>query len=155
MLYLPIKISIWALVIEWCVFRTRMTMQLTYYTQLDHNNVELELWHPKHELCTVFMVHFWEGTNAIDQRMEIRNNFSLLYSTLAGDGGLPYLEYLDLSGCMQITAVGLSDLIRSCPQLDHAQLFYCDNMVDDPFVTTASGCQNLEVPTRKCCRTGF
>ncbi|XP_061195443.1 F-box/LRR-repeat protein 5-like [Saccostrea echinata] len=76
-------------------------------------------------------------------------------SFLAKDGGLPRLEYLDLSGCMQITAAGLSELVSTCPRLDHAQLFYCDNMLDDPYATTASGCQNLEVPTRRCCRSGY
>ena len=74
---------------------------------------------------------------------------------LAGDGGLPRLEHLDLSGCMQVTASGLTVLVSVCPSLDQSQLFYCDNMADDPYAVTASGCQNLEVTTRKCCRSGF
>uniref|UniRef100_K1R0L1 F-box/LRR-repeat protein 5 n=1 Tax=Magallana gigas TaxID=29159 RepID=K1R0L1_MAGGI len=63
---------------------------------------------------------------------------------LAGEGGLPHLEHLDLSGCMQVTAAGLTELVSACGSLDHAHLFYCDNMVDDPYAVTASGWMKID-----------
>ncbi|KAK3102932.1 hypothetical protein FSP39_015038 [Pinctada imbricata] len=74
--------------------------------------------------------------------------------SLATDGGLPYLQHLDLSGCSNISSQGLTELVGVCPSLDHDNLFYCDNMEDDPYALSASGCQNLECRSRACCRTG-
>lgn len=85
----------------------------------------------------------------------LKLSFSIFSRFLAGEGGLPHLEHLDLSGCMQVTAAGLTELVSACGSLDHAHLFYCDNMVVDPYAVTASGCQNLEISSRKCCRSGF
>ncbi|XP_068713372.1 F-box/LRR-repeat protein 5-like isoform X1 [Montipora foliosa] len=73
---------------------------------------------------------------------------------LARYGGLPKLRHLDLSGCLQVTAQGLMDLVNVCPNLDHAEFFYCDNIDEGPYPDTASGCQNLQCKNRVCCRTG-
>lgn len=69
-------------------------------------------------------------------------------------GGLPHLTYLDLSGCLNISGHGIRQLVESCPKLEHEFLFYCDNIADDPYECTASGCQNLQCTTRVCCRSG-
>ena len=73
---------------------------------------------------------------------------------LAERGGLPQLRRLDLSGCLSLTGEGLALLVGTCPLLDHAALFYCDNVCPDPFPATASGCRNLECGMRYCCRFG-
>lgn len=78
----------------------------------------------------------------------------IFYRSLASNGGLPNLQYLDLSGCLNVTAQGLIDLVSVCPSLDHAQFFYCDNIYEGPYQDTASGCQNLECMYRVCCRLG-
>ncbi|CAG5117890.1 unnamed protein product [Candidula unifasciata] len=72
-------------------------------------------------------------------------------SALAEGEGTPHLHHLDLSGCVAVTALGLSRLVSSSHCLDHANLFYCDNMSDDPYFSTASGCRNLQCETRFCC----
>ncbi|XP_071084243.1 F-box/LRR-repeat protein 5-like isoform X1 [Haliotis cracherodii] len=96
------------------------------------------------------------------------NSSGLQYLSLSGcyqitDAGLRALSeekcvralaFLDLSGCMDIRARGLSDIVGACQHLDHAQLFYCDNIADDPFAKSASGCQNLGCSSRYCCRFG-
>ncbi|KAL8575501.1 hypothetical protein ACOMHN_013052 [Nucella lapillus] len=69
-------------------------------------------------------------------------------------GGLPQVTYLDLSGCLNLTGEGVASLVDTCQSLDHASLFYCDNIYPDPFPTTASGCRNLECNTTFCCRSG-
>jgi len=53
-----------------------------------------------------------------------------------------------------VTAEGLLDLVFVCPNLDHTQFFYCDNIDEGPYPDTASGCQNLQCKNRVCCRTG-
>nr|KAG5708460.1 hypothetical protein BaRGS_026187 [Batillaria attramentaria] len=73
---------------------------------------------------------------------------------LSERGGLPSLQHLDLSGCLNLTGAGVARLVEACPTLDHAHLFYCDNLFPDPFPTTASGCRNLQCTTRICCRSG-
>ncbi|XP_041349076.1 F-box/LRR-repeat protein 5-like [Gigantopelta aegis] len=74
--------------------------------------------------------------------------------SLAESKNLLHLEYLNLSGCVDITADGLTTLVSGCTSLDHANLFYCDNLADDPYPATASSCQNLECSSRYCCRIG-
>ncbi|XP_071136897.1 F-box/LRR-repeat protein 5-like [Mytilus edulis] len=66
----------------------------------------------------------------------------------------PALQFLDLSGCDKVTSLALTDLVSVCTSLDHQFLYYCDNVTADPYSDSASGCQNLECPTRACCRTG-
>ena len=66
-----------------------------------------------------------------------------------------HLRHLDLSGCLQVTAKGLSDLVSVCPNIDHTEFFYCDNIDEGPYQDTASGCQNLECSSRVCCRSGL
>ncbi|XP_029003043.1 F-box/LRR-repeat protein 5 [Betta splendens] len=68
-------------------------------------------------------------------------------------GGLPVLEHLNLSGCLLITEVGLQELVSACPSLNDEHFYYCDN-INGPHADTASGCQNLQCGFRACCRSG-
>ncbi|XP_056132144.1 F-box/LRR-repeat protein 5 [Lampris incognitus] len=68
-------------------------------------------------------------------------------------GGLPLLEHLNLSGCLFITEVGLQELVSACPALNDEHFYYCDN-INGPHADTASGCQNLQCGFRACCRSG-
>ncbi|KAJ7986524.1 hypothetical protein DPEC_G00340760 [Dallia pectoralis] len=68
-------------------------------------------------------------------------------------GGLPLLEHLNLSGCLLITEVGLQVLVSACPALNDEHFYYCDN-INGPHADTASGCQNLQCGFRACCRSG-
>ncbi|KAM9384724.1 F-box/LRR-repeat protein 5 [Pholidichthys leucotaenia] len=68
-------------------------------------------------------------------------------------GGLPILEHLNLSGCLFITEVGLQELVSACPALNDEHFYYCDN-INGPHADTASGCQNLQCGFRACCRSG-
>ncbi|KAF0042439.1 hypothetical protein F2P81_005971 [Scophthalmus maximus] len=72
---------------------------------------------------------------------------------LSQRGGLPVLEHLNLSGCLFITEVGLQELVSACPSLNDEHFYYCDN-IDGPHADTASGCQNLQCGFRACCRSG-
>ncbi|ESO95679.1 hypothetical protein LOTGIDRAFT_116755 [Lottia gigantea] len=67
-------------------------------------------------------------------------------------GSLPNLRYLNLSGCMDVSGEKIYELVSICPVLDHSQLYYCDNLTDDPFPETASGCCNVDCGSRFCCR---
>ncbi|RUS73526.1 hypothetical protein EGW08_018711 [Elysia chlorotica] len=67
-------------------------------------------------------------------------------SALSEPPGMPCLKHLDLSGCVNVSGESLHSLVMTAPGLDHANLFYCDNLPEDPFPTTASGCRN-----RECC----
>ncbi|GAB1609714.1 F-box/LRR-repeat protein 5-like isoform X2 [Argonauta hians] len=69
-------------------------------------------------------------------------------------GKLSNLTYLDLSGCLRVSGDVLEKLVESCPKLEHQFLFYCDNISNDPYEYTASGCQNLQCTNRVCCRNG-
>ncbi|XP_017566971.2 F-box/LRR-repeat protein 5 isoform X3 [Pygocentrus nattereri] len=72
---------------------------------------------------------------------------------LSQGGGLPLLEHLNLSGCLFITEVGLRELVSVCPSLNDEHFYYCDN-INGPHAETASGCQNLQCGFRACCRSG-
>uniref|UniRef100_A0A8B9GQA4 F-box/LRR-repeat protein 5 n=1 Tax=Astyanax mexicanus TaxID=7994 RepID=A0A8B9GQA4_ASTMX len=72
---------------------------------------------------------------------------------LSQGGGLPLLEHLNLSGCLFITEVGLQELVSACPSLNDEHFYYCDN-INGPHAETASGCQNLQCGFRACCRSG-
>nr|XP_057930405.1 F-box/LRR-repeat protein 5 isoform X2 [Doryrhamphus excisus] len=72
---------------------------------------------------------------------------------LAQRGGLPVLEHLNLSGCLFITEAGLHELVMACPTLNDEHFYYCDN-INGPHADTASGCQNLQCGFRACCRSG-
>ena len=76
------------------------------------------------------------------------------FSFLAENGGLPNMQYLDLSGCLNLTGPGITELVDTCLQLDPGSLYYCDNIIDGPYVESASGCQNLQCSSRICCRCG-
>ncbi|XP_076840815.1 F-box/LRR-repeat protein 5 isoform X2 [Brachyhypopomus gauderio] len=47
---------------------------------------------------------------------------------LSQGGGLPLLEHLNLSGCLFITEVGLQELVSVCPTLNYEHFYYCDNI---------------------------
>ncbi|XP_049573727.1 F-box/LRR-repeat protein 5 [Syngnathus scovelli] len=68
-------------------------------------------------------------------------------------GGLPLLEHLNLSGCLSVTEAGLHQLVTACPALNDEHFYYCDN-INGPNADTASGCQNLQCGFRVCCRSG-
>ncbi|KAJ8278294.1 hypothetical protein GJAV_G00086060 [Gymnothorax javanicus] len=68
-------------------------------------------------------------------------------------GGLPRLEHLNLSGCLFVTERGLHELVTACPSLNDQHFYYCDN-INGPHADTASGCQNLQCGFRACCRSG-
>ncbi|KAM4629791.1 F-box/LRR-repeat protein 5 [Polymixia lowei] len=72
---------------------------------------------------------------------------------LSQRGGFPVLEHLNLSGCLLITEVGLQELVSACPALNDEHFYYCDN-INGPHADTASGCQNLQCGFRACCRSG-
>ncbi|KAI1888735.1 hypothetical protein AGOR_G00171790 [Albula goreensis] len=72
---------------------------------------------------------------------------------LSQRGGLPRLEHLNLSGCLFITESGLQELVSVCPVLNDEHFYYCDN-INGPHADTASGCQNLQCGFRACCRSG-
>lgn len=72
---------------------------------------------------------------------------------LSQHGGLPVLEHLNLSGCLFITEVGLQEVVSACPSLNDEHFYYCDN-INGPHADTASGCQNLQCGFRACCRSG-
>ncbi|CAM4674308.1 unnamed protein product [Leuciscus chuanchicus] len=72
---------------------------------------------------------------------------------LSQRGGLPLLEHLNLSGCLLITGAGLQELVSACPALNTQHFYYCDN-INGPHADTASGCQNLQCGFRACCRSG-
>ncbi|XP_051517379.1 F-box/LRR-repeat protein 5 isoform X1 [Myxocyprinus asiaticus] len=72
---------------------------------------------------------------------------------LSRRGGLPLLEHLNLSGCLLITGAGLNELVSVCPALNIEHFYYCDN-INGPHADTASGCQNLQCGFRVCCRSG-
>ncbi|XP_057296760.1 F-box/LRR-repeat protein 5-like [Hydractinia symbiolongicarpus] len=67
-------------------------------------------------------------------------------------GGLPKLRHLDLSGCLNVSADGLSELIDQCPSIESSELFYCDN-IEGPYADVAAGCQNGGCLNRFCCRS--
>lgn len=71
---------------------------------------------------------------------------------LAGNGGLPCLTYLDLSGCWNIDGDSVKALVDTAPRLNPVHLFYCDNILDGPYPEEANGCQNLDCGSRLCCR---
>lgn len=68
-------------------------------------------------------------------------------------GGLPLLEHLNLSGCLLITGAGLQEVVSASPALNIEHFYYCDN-INGPHADTASGCQNLQCGFRVCCRSG-
>ncbi|XP_052396123.1 F-box/LRR-repeat protein 5 [Carassius gibelio] len=72
---------------------------------------------------------------------------------LSQRGGLPLLVHLNLSGCLLITGAGLQELVSVCPSLNIEHFYYCDN-INGPHADTASGCQNLQCGFRACCRSG-
>ncbi|XP_059384528.1 F-box/LRR-repeat protein 5-like [Carassius carassius] len=72
---------------------------------------------------------------------------------LSQRGGLPLLLHLNLSGCLLITGAGLQELVSVCPSLNIEHFYYCDN-INGPHADKASGCQNLQCGFRACCRSG-
>jgi len=64
----------------------------------------------------------------------------------------PCIEELDLSGVYKIDGETLATYVEDCPRLVPQKLAYCNDIEDGPWPDQASGCQNLECPTRFCCQ---
>jgi len=64
------------------------------------------------------------------------------------------LKFLNLSGLCHITSKTLHDFINLCPRIDPELFYYCDNIVDGPLAEVANGCQTVNCPNRYCCRKG-
>ena len=63
------------------------------------------------------------------------------------------LEYLNLSGCLNLTNLGLKLFIETSERLNGENFYYCDNIVEGPMKSTANGCENLECFGKFCCRS--
>ena len=130
-----------------------------------HNNYDDDVWiQPCVRCCSISknnMSFFLAST--IIQNREVRWGkmiiveyilyflILLLFRALAKHG-LPKLKHLDLSGCLNVSADGLKDLVSTCLGLDAEELYYCDNITEGPYSQSASGCQNVECKNRVCCR---
>ena len=80
---------------------------------------------------------------------------SFSFRALTKIGSFPQLDFLDLSGCMLVTASAISDVVDACPRLGgESELYYCDNIDDGGLPETSGGCRNLECASRFCCRGG-
>ena len=76
-------------------------------------------------------------------------------SYIASKYNLSGLEYLNLSGCLNLTPEGLGLFVETSRMLSGENFFYCDNIVDGPMRTTANGCANLGCAQKFCCRSGL
>ena len=76
-----------------------------------------------------------------------------LCRSLAIGGGLPMLEYLDLSGISRISSSSLNELVAACPRLKPELLSYCDNIQNGPYPAQANGC--LCPKNTSCCRYSY
>ena len=65
---------------------------------------------------------------------------------------LTNLQYLNLSGCLNISSTGMNLFVEIADELDGENLYYCDNIDDGPLKDTANGCANLEASDKFCCR---
>ncbi|KAK2721389.1 hypothetical protein QYM36_003616 [Artemia franciscana] len=61
------------------------------------------------------------------------------------------LRYLDISGCLNVSAGILRQVIHYSPNLKPEFLFYCNLVIDGPYEAEANGCQNLGCKFRSCC----
>lgn len=61
------------------------------------------------------------------------------------------LRFMDLSGCMHLSADLLNAVTQGSSKLQPQDLYYCNRIVNGPYPTEANGCQNLECPIRGCC----
>ncbi len=75
-----------------------------------------------------------------------------LTSYIASKYDLNNLEYLNLSGCLNLTPLGLKLFIDTSDLLTGENFYYCDNILDGPMRSTANGCDNIECGKKFCCR---
>ena len=61
------------------------------------------------------------------------------------------LRFMDLSGCMLLSAGLLNAVAQGSSKLQPQDLYYCNRIENGPYPTEANGCQNLECPIRGCC----
>ena len=85
-------------------------------------------------------------------------SLSLQYINLSGcwlitDVGLGWIK-LKLSGCINLSALGMSLLVEMSKTLNGANLYYCDNIVDGPMKETANSCDNY-CGNKFCCRSNL
>ncbi|CAF1471297.1 unnamed protein product [Rotaria magnacalcarata] len=72
---------------------------------------------------------------------------------LIRNGLTEYLTYIDLSGCIRITADCLSSLVSSSRNLPSENIYFCDNL-SSCLLSTANCCRNVENNSgRYCCRS--
>jgi F-box/leucine-rich repeat protein 5 len=74
---------------------------------------------------------------------------------LSTDGILSSVQHLDMSGCMNVSGLGLTNMTNTCCSLKHEEFFYCDDITDGPYQDTASGCKNVGSGHRLCCRMDY
>ncbi len=79
---------------------------------------------------------------------------SNIYSFIASKYDLQNLQYLNLSGCVNMTSLGMNLFTEMSRVLDGENVYYCDNITDGPLNGTANGCANLESDNKFCCRSG-
>ena len=77
----------------------------------------------------------------------------LIQSYIASNYDLEQIVYVNLSGCLNLTAQGLRLFIEKSQNLQGENLFYCDNIVNGPFEESANGCENVDCTKKFCCRT--
>lgn len=58
--------------------------------------------------------------------------------------GCPFLKYVILSHCGQITDAGVSHLVRSCPFIEACHMAYCHGITSAGVATIISGCPNIK-----------
>ncbi|XP_054713378.1 F-box/LRR-repeat protein 5-like [Uloborus diversus] len=106
-----------------------------------------------------------DSSSSGSSRPDIREDRSLIHLNLSGcveisdvglkclkeAGILTALQYLDVSGCYFMSGPGLCSVIDSLKLLEPKNIFYCDRITDGPYPDTANGCQNLENEYRACC----
>ncbi|RXG69908.1 F-box/LRR-repeat protein 5 [Armadillidium vulgare] len=74
-----------------------------------------------------------------------------LYDLLR-EGALQNITYLNVSGCFEIFGHNFTDLVKQCPYLQAKNIFYCNNIVDGPYPSEAGGCDTINHVVKKCCQ---
>ncbi|KAB7501894.1 F-box/LRR-repeat protein 5 [Armadillidium nasatum] len=71
---------------------------------------------------------------------------------LLHEGALQNITYLNVSGCFEILGHNFTDLVKQCPYLQAKNIFYCNNIVDGPYPSEAGGCDTINHVVKKCCQ---
>ena len=73
-------------------------------------------------------------------------------SYIASKFDLTDLQYLNLSGCLNLSSTAMHLFFQMTNSLNGENVYYCDNIEDGPLKATANGCENLEINKKFCCR---